>query len=161
MSEHDSEHRTVTLTREFDAPIDLVYRAWAEPEHVTRWMKCDVQAALEVENWVPAAGTEFRTHMSQPGVFETRGTGRFTHVDPPNLLAWVTDADPKLGVPEMSVRVELKDLGGKTELTLTQSGIPNDMICGVIKGGWTASMTQLQTVVDDLLGADARAERLP
>lgn len=156
MSASEPQSRTVTLTRVFDAPIDLVYSAWSESEHVTKWMKCDVQATLGVENWVPAVGAEFKNHMAQPGVFEAWTTGRFTEVDPPNVLAWVTDADPTLGVPEMRIRVVLKDLGnGRTEVTLTQSGIPGDRIFGVIEGGWTASMSQLKTVVTALLQADA------
>lgn len=143
----DDGGRSVTLTRVFDAPIDLVYGAWTEAEHVVKWMKCDESASLEVDNWVPAVGTEFRTHMAQPGVFEATSTGRFTAVDPPRLLEYAFDADPSLGVPEMRVRVELRDLGGRTELTLTQSGIPNDMIFGVITGGWTASMRQLAAIL--------------
>ena len=54
----------------------------------------------------------------------------------------------------------LKDLGdGQTEVTLTQSGIPGDMIFGVIEGGWTASMSQLQTVIAAFLDADANTRR--
>ena len=51
MSEANAESRTVTVTRVFDAPVALVYRAWTEAEHVVMWMKCDVEAKLELENW--------------------------------------------------------------------------------------------------------------
>lgn len=150
MKEPKAVINEVTLTRVFDAPIDLVYRAWTDAEHVTKWMKCDVEATLEVENWVPEVGAEFKTHMAQPGVFETWGTGRFTEVDPPNLLEYVSDPDPKLGVGEMRVRVELEDFGGRTQVTLTHFGMP-DEICGIIEGGWTASLAQLEPVVEALL----------
>ena len=107
----------------------------------------------------PEVGAEFSSHMWQPGVFETRGTGHFTEVEPPNLLAYVMHANDKLGVPDMHVRVELKEVGqSRTEVTLTQSGIPGDIISDVINGGWTASMAQLEAVVSKLLGADAPAE---
>ena len=99
MSDSASQIRTVTLSRVLDAPIELVHSAWAEAEHVTKWMKCDVQATLHVENWIPAVGAEFKNCMAQPGVFEAWTTGRFTEVDPPSALAWITHADPKLGVP--------------------------------------------------------------
>lgn len=161
MTDSEATPRTVTLTRVFDAPIGLVYRAWTEAEHVTKWMKCDVEVTLEVDNWVPEVGNQFSTHMAQPGAWETRGTGRFTEVDPPHVLAYVTDADPKLGVPEMNVRVELKDVEGKTEITLTHSGIPNDMICDVIQGGWTSSMKQLEPVLGELLRATDTAGARP
>lgn len=146
MSEERKVH-TVTMVRVFDAPPALVYRAWTEAEHVVRWMKCDRDVELTVDNWVPAVGTEFSTHMVQPGVFESRSTGRFLEVDPPNTLSYVIDADAGLGVPDMTVRVQLKDIGGKTQLTLTHSGIPSDHIFGVIQGGWTSSLSQIEAVV--------------
>ena len=139
------------MVRRFDAPIELVFRAWTEAEHVVKWMKCDVTATLEVENWVAEPGVEFQTHMAQPGVFEATSRGRFTIVEAPRLLEYVIYADPKLGVPEMTVRVELAEAdeeeGGGTIVTLTQSGIPSDFIFGVINAGWTASLSQLDTIL--------------
>ena len=155
MSEAPQVH-SVVLKRVFDAPIDLVYRAWTEAEHVTRWMKCDAEVTLEVENWVPAVGTEFKTHMFKEGAFEAWGTGRFTEVDPPRVLAYTNDADPEIGAPEMSVRVELVDLDGKTELTLTHSGVPTDLT-GIIEGGWTTGLSLLQDLAMALLSAYAGA----
>lgn len=147
--------RSVTLRRTFDAPRDLVYRAWTEGHHVTRWMKCDAEAHLEVENWEPAVGARYKTHMWKEGVFEVWGEGEFTVVDPPNVLEYRSDADAQMQMPSMTVRVEFKDAGGKTEVTLTHSGIPNDMMCGIIEGGWTNSMGMLADVVLMLAGTIA------
>ncbi|MDA8015961.1 MAG: SRPBCC domain-containing protein [Thermoanaerobaculia bacterium] len=158
MTEHDSERRSVTLQRVFEAPIDLVFEAWTQARHVEQWMKCDVKATLELENWVPAVGSEFRTHMVLPGVFDTWGSGRFLEVAPPRLLVYRLDADPELQVPEMEVRVEFRDLDGRTELTLTHSGIPNEQLCGIIDGGWTASLGQLQDLVSQLTQREVPAE---
>ncbi len=134
---------TVTLRREFHAPIELVFRAWTEAEHVAQWMKCDAAAKLELDNWVPAVGTRFRTHMSLEGVFEAHGSGEFITVDPPHLLEYKLHADEALNVPEMQVRVEFREQDGRTELTLTHSGIPSDQMCGIIEGGWTNSLGML------------------
>ena len=30
--------REFTIVREFDAPRELVYRVWTEPEHMSRWL---------------------------------------------------------------------------------------------------------------------------
>lgn len=155
MNESTRVH-SVVLKRDFDAPIDLVYRAWTEAEHVTRWMKCDAEATFEVENWEPSVGKVFKTHMFKEGTFEAWGTGRFTEVDPPRVLAYTSDADPKLGTPEMSVRVELEEVDGKTRLTLTHSGIPTDLT-GIIEGGWTTSLGLLQEIAMTLLSAYAGA----
>lgn len=154
MSEEQKMH-SVTMVRVFDAPPALVYRAWTEAEHVVRWMKCDRDVELTVENWVPAVGTEFSTHMVQPGVFESSSTGRFLEVDPPHRLSYVIDADAGLGTPDMTVRVLLKEVEGKTELTLTHSGIPSDHIQGIIQGGWTSSLSQIEAVVSLLIAAQS------
>ena len=49
-----SQLRSVRLTRVFDAPIELVFRAWTEAEHVTRWMKCGQDVELTVAASHPA-----------------------------------------------------------------------------------------------------------
>ena len=142
MSELPEAH-SVTLRRVFDAPIDLVFRAWTEAEHVRRWMKCDGAARLEVENWVAIPGNEFKTRMRLEGVFDTRGAGVVTEVEAPTLFAYTTYADPELGTPEMQVRIELVDLDGKTELTLTHTGIPTIDLCEIMEAGWTSSLALL------------------
>lgn len=147
-----TESRTVTIRRTFDAPIALVYRAWAEAEHVVRWMKCGADVTLEVENWEPSVGREFRTRMTQPGVFTSTSVGRFLEVDPPRVLAYETDADPNLGVPKMTVRVTLCEVDGQTEVTLEHTGIPNENIFGVIRGGWSTSLSQLDELLPELVG---------
>ena len=134
---------SVTLTRVLDAPIDLVFHAWTEAEHVANWMKCDDAATLEVENWVAVPGTEFTTRMRLEGVFDTRGAGVFTKVEAPSLLAYTVYADPDLGMPETQVRVELVDLDGRTELTLTHTGIPTEDLCAIMEAGWSNGLGQL------------------
>lgn len=143
------ERRSVTVTRVFEAPIELVYSAWVRPEHVVRWMKCDVEATYEVEDWDPAPGRAFRTHMVQEGVFDVRSSGRFDEVEPPTLLSYTFDADPALGTPKMQVRVELAERKGGTEVSVTQSGVPFDL-CPVIEGGWTNSLGTLAGVAAEL-----------
>ncbi|MCR9246839.1 MAG: SRPBCC domain-containing protein [bacterium] len=144
----DSQPLSVTITREYDAPIDLVFAAWTDADKVSRWMKCDDSAVLECSNWQPATGAEFTTTMEMPGQWKVQTTGRFTTVEPPHLLAYVSDENSAMQMPQMTVRVELEDLGNeRTRLTLTHTGMPNDDICGVIQGGWSNSLTALEAIV--------------
>ncbi len=152
MTETDSKSLSVTLRRTFKAPIELVYSAWMEARHVEQWMKCDAKATLKVGNWVPRAGERFTTHMVLPGVFDTRGSGRFLEVDPPLLLVYAIDGDSgfDFDMPETTVRVEFRKLGAETEVTVTHSGVPSDDMCSIIEGGWTGSMAQLAEIVASL-----------
>lgn len=34
---NDASDRTVTIERTFNAPIELVWEAWTEPEHIAEW----------------------------------------------------------------------------------------------------------------------------
>ncbi len=144
----EQERLSVTITREYDAPIDLVYAAWTDAEQVSRWMKCDASVVLECTSWKPEPGATYETTMEMPGQWKVHGTGRFTEVDPPRVLAYASDPDPAMSMPAMEVRVELEDLGAsRTRLTLTHSGMPSDDICGIIRGGWRNSLQALDDLV--------------
>jgi len=144
----DSERLSVTLTREFAAPIELVFAAWTDPEQVSRWMKCDDAAVLECTTWKPETGAAFATTMEMPGQWKVESTGRFTEVDPPRVLAYVSDPDPAMSMPAMEVRVELEALApDRTRLTLTHTGMPNEEMCGIIQGGWTNGLAALDGLV--------------
>ena len=144
------ETYSVTLRRIFDAPIEIVYRAWSEADQVSRWMKCDPGVRLRLENWQPKAGREFTTHMIQEGVFESTSHGRFLEVEPPNLLVFVYYADPNLGTAEMMVRVEFIACGEQTEIVLTQSGIYPKNIVAIVESGWTNSLSMLVDIVAEI-----------
>ena len=44
----------ILITREFDAPARLVYRAWTEPDLVRRWWSAD---RGEVTRWTSTCGS--------------------------------------------------------------------------------------------------------
>jgi uncharacterized protein YndB with AHSA1/START domain len=45
------EDTQILITREFDAPARLVYRAWTEPELVRRWWSGDRGEMTSAETW--------------------------------------------------------------------------------------------------------------
>ena len=60
--EADPNLPTVTITREFDAPPSDVFRAWAEPELVTQWLRAAVDSTMKIDRGTaaPAAATATR-----------------------------------------------------------------------------------------------------
>lgn len=61
----------LVITREFDLPLDLLFKAYAEPEIVERWMGTKV---LKLEN-KPHGGYQFETSDPQGNVvFRANGT---------------------------------------------------------------------------------------
>lgn len=145
----------MTITRVFDAPIQLVYDAWTQADHVSKWMKCDAQATMELEGWEPRVGAEFRTRMARGEQLIAASTGRIVEADAPHVFSYATDAMPALGVGVMTVRIELKEVDGGTEMTLTHSGVPDERICGFLEAGWAVSLDLLKDLVVAVAGAYA------
>ncbi len=109
--------REIVTKRTFDAPRELVFKAWTDPEHIGEW-------------WGPTGFTTTTSEMDvRPG-----GTWRFIMhgpdgVDYPNLVTYIEVEPPERLVythgdddGDMSVQfvttVTLVDRGGKTELTM-------------------------------------------
>jgi uncharacterized protein YndB with AHSA1/START domain len=55
----------IDVVREFDAPRDLVFRAWTEPELLTQWLG-PAKYQMQIDRWAPKDG----------------GTWRYIHTDP-------------------------------------------------------------------------------
>ncbi len=146
------ETRSVQIVRVFQAPIELVYEAWTRIEHLTKWMKCDANATLEVEGWESKVGATYRYRMALEGKFDVTTTGRIVEATPPTLFSYITDPIPEIHTPEFKVRVELESVEGGTKLTLTHSGLPNDDFCGIVTQGWTTSLGLLEGVVANATG---------
>jgi uncharacterized protein YndB with AHSA1/START domain len=55
----------IRITREFDAPAELVYQAFSEPEHFVQWSK-PAHVTLEVEKMDCRTGGSFFLHHHHP-----------------------------------------------------------------------------------------------
>jgi uncharacterized protein YndB with AHSA1/START domain len=90
----------ITITRVFDAPRELVFKAWTDPDHVAKWFG-------------PAGVDTPRDSVE----IDLRVGGRF------NLRM----VQPEIGLNHPTVtRVELQDEGGKTRMTLTDGPYPEE-----------------------------------
>ena len=71
----------ILITREFDAPRHLVYRAWTTPELVRRWWTADRGDATTVEIDLRVGG-RWRYVMVTPGGFEVAFHGEYREIVP-------------------------------------------------------------------------------
>jgi uncharacterized protein YndB with AHSA1/START domain len=75
----------VDITREFDAPLELVRRAWTEPDLVKQWLG-PRRFEMVIERWEPRAGGAYRyIHREQAGN-EFGFHGVFHSNDPDNMV---------------------------------------------------------------------------
>ena len=149
----------LTITREFSAPRDLVWKVWTEPEHIAQWFG-PVGFSTRVDKHELKSGGRFEYVMIGPDGKEYPGTSVFKEVSPKDRIV-ATDEfgedmkakDP--GLPSgMVVTETFEDLGSKTKLTISIEHASADdkkkhEDMGVV-AGWNSSLDKLERVLAGL-----------
>lgn len=156
------------IARLIDAPRELVFQAWTEPRHLTRW-------------WGPAGfdnpvcemdarpGGAFRITMRGPDGTDYPITGEIKTFSPPALLvmtldcrehpaAWHDMIDPSRTTDNpagiMLQTVSFEEVDGKTRLTIrtraASAAILEAMRKIGINAGWTSSLDRLEVLMERL-----------
>jgi uncharacterized protein YndB with AHSA1/START domain len=136
-----SETSSLTLTRLYDAPRELVFRAWTEPERLRRWC-APTGFTIPVANGDMRPGGEWYSTMRASDGREFRLVGRYTEIVPPERLAFThawLDGDGRPGI-ETLVTVMLEDRDGRT---LEQTGFDTVASRDGHVGGWSESLDRL------------------
>jgi uncharacterized protein YndB with AHSA1/START domain len=81
----DPDIPTITITREFDAPPERVFRAWAEPDLVRQWMG-PRSIEMDIEEWDCRTGGSYRYAAKQDGEEVARFYGSFHESRPGERL---------------------------------------------------------------------------
>ena len=144
--------RHIEITRIFDAPRELVYRAFTDPGQLALWFGpdgCSVpRDSIEID---ARAGGHLRFMMTGPDVHSRVGT-TFTEVVENELLAGEMEAT---GVPgetgplRMHLRLEFHDEanGTKTRLELRQGPFTTGQLGAGSHSGWESSFTKLEALL--------------
>jgi uncharacterized protein YndB with AHSA1/START domain len=111
--------RELVLTRICDAPREIVFKAWTNPEPLKRWWgpKGFTNPICEID---PRPGGAIRIHMRAPDSTVYPMTGVYREIVKPERLVFASSALDEKGNPlfEVLTTVRFADYGGKTELTL-------------------------------------------
>ena len=112
--------REVVLTRAFDAPRELVFEAWTNPEHVRHWWGLRESTMLLCEADVRPGGSWRYVTTAEDGA-EVPFTGVYQDVAPPDRLVYTEmyDVEPfNSGDPAVNT-VTFTEEGGRTLVTVT------------------------------------------
>ena len=106
----------IVLTREFDAPIQLVFDVLTKPEHVRKTIAPFGERVTERSIDLRVGGTYHFVFVTDNGT-ECSFRGTFLEVDPPNrtVETWQFEGWPGVEAVET---VELQETGGVTKLTM-------------------------------------------
>ena len=133
--------RVLKIERVFDAPRDLVFKAWTEPEHMSRWWGERGFKSTVIKNELRPGGA-YRIHMLGPdGDHWTQGVYREV-VPPERLVMFGSWADAKGNPtrPETMLTLLFEDLGEKTKLTLHHAIFESVTARDAHNSGWTSAL---------------------
>jgi uncharacterized protein YndB with AHSA1/START domain len=135
--------REFTITRQFDAPREIVFNAWTDPKHLAQWWGpggftnpvCNVD--------VRPGGVIYIVMRAPNGVDYPMG-GEFREIDPPNRLVFTSGALDEKGnlLFELLHTATFVDRSGKTDFTIKSRVIKTTPGAGKYIGGFEAGMTQ-------------------
>ena len=161
MTDHRSirtktDAQELVITRIFDAPRELVWKAWTEPERFMRWWgpKIFTSPSCRIDLRV---GGKYLWCMRWPDGRDNFTTGEYVEIVPLERLVYTASFADAAGsvVPAshygmtddialvMRVTVTFEDLGGKTKMTVTHWGHPTGEISEMANQGWNESFDKL------------------
>lgn len=154
----------IQIERTFDAPIDLIWAMWTEPQHFANWYGPMGATIPLAEMDVRVGG---RRHIAMEmitpdGPMQMHFVGEYREVEPKTRLVYSetmagADAQPmsaeELGLPdgtptETSIVVELEDLGDRTRMVMTHIGVPADSPGAQ---GWAMALEKLHARVAEFV----------
>jgi uncharacterized protein YndB with AHSA1/START domain len=158
MTDDRGSRDAVVIERSFDAPVELVWQMWTDPQHFKAWFGPAGASIPVAEMDVRVGGTRLVCMQVQApnGSMAMWFAGEYREVVENKRLVYtefMSDEDGNLssasnagsgdGHPVTTeVRVELEDLGGRTRMVMTHAGIPGDSPGAA---GWAMAIDKLAT----------------
>ena len=146
-----AESHALRIERVFDAPPERLYRAFVERPLRSRWLRPADDWTVPTTELDPRPGGAYRDVFVAPDGARFEESGVFHELRPGRRLVYSCRFEGG-GVlePEMLVTIDLAELGGgKTRLTLQQTGYRERKNRDDQEQGWPAFLDQLARVVGD------------
>ena len=126
--------KEVLITREFDAPRELVFKTWTDPKHLERWY-APQGCRIEISRWDFRPGGQFLHVIRNEAIHDCWCVGSFREIITPEKIVYemnVADAAGNLAEPtevgmnpdwprQTVVTVTFEAIGNRTLITLHQT----------------------------------------
>ena len=162
MGDHPISKDAVVIERYFDAPVDLIWQMWTDPEHFKQWYGPTGFTVPVAEMDVRVGGKRLICMASPDGRMKMWTTGEYIEVAPNQRLVYTdSPADENgnvvspsaIGMPEgypttTEVTVLLENLDGRAKMVMTHAGIPAGSGAA---GGWAQAFEKLVDHIESVL----------
>ena len=162
MSNTNISKEAVVIERVFDAPVDLIWQMWTNPEHFKNWYGPKGFTVPVVEMDVHVGGKHLFCMESPDGSMKIWSTGEYTEVVPNERLVYTdSPADENgnvvspsaMGMPEgypatTEVTILFEDIGGRTKMVMTHAGVPAG---SGANAGWEQAFAKMADHIETVL----------
>jgi uncharacterized protein YndB with AHSA1/START domain len=142
----------LTIVRVFDAPRELVFKAWTDPEMMSCWFGPKIVTKSDCRLDVRVGGSFSIVMRSSTGAaYPMKGV--YQEVVEPERLVFTNIAidDEGRHLLEGITRVTFEDAGGKTKMTMYThmvGKVPNaEFMLRGMEQGWSESFDKLETLL--------------
>ena len=151
------ENIKLQVTRVFDAPRELVFKAWTDADQFKQWFgaaACE-GSSLQSVKMDARRGGKYRLQVRRADGEYFTTVGTYREVKPPERLVFTWqfekdgggDAFGEVEPPEMLVTLEFKARGKQTELILTHERFASAESRDRHEEGWTRCLNELARFV--------------
>lgn len=144
-----ASRREVRITRLFQAPRELVFKAWIDPDQVAAWWAPEEyeipRETVEIEPHVDGRIHFSMVELEGGAVYPVRF--KIVEISEPELLVLASDPVPEVGLLNpMITRAVFEAEGGGTRLTLTQGPHTEEMYDSAA-AGWLGCLDKLDRLL--------------
>jgi uncharacterized protein YndB with AHSA1/START domain len=163
MTDNGGSQDAVRIERSFDAPVEVIWQMWTDPEHYAAWYGPDGATIPVAQMDVRVGGTRLVSMAMQTpgGPMQMWFTGEYREVVDNERLVYTESMSDEngnvlsaadMGMPAghpttTEVRVELEDVGGRTKMVMIHAGIPAQSPGAA---GWAMAFDKLTAHVEAL-----------
>jgi uncharacterized protein YndB with AHSA1/START domain len=155
----DLDARTLTITAEFDAPLERVWELWADPRQLERWWGPPTYPATVTAHDLRSGG-RVEYHMTGPEGDQSRGYWEVVEADAPRRLVFrdgFADADgrPNSDMPLNEVRVMITKVSEERTRMSIESKFPDAAAMEqLLAMGMEEGLREAVGQIDEILGEE-------
>src|SRR5688500_1331748 len=149
--QNDASSRTLSLKRTFNAPVQLVWEAWTQPEHIAQWWAPKGMKVKVVEHEFKVGG-KWKYVMPMPDGTEFISDGIYSVIVELEKIFTSDNFNPMTAGVEIQALFE--ENGDKTNFTINVIH-PTEEYCKQQEkmgfyNGWGSAFNQLESFVNTL-----------
>ncbi|VAW82917.1 hypothetical protein MNBD_GAMMA12-1915 [hydrothermal vent metagenome] len=135
------------IKRIFEAPPQVIFDAWTNPQNLTQWFAPDPGMTVEIDKLELKEGGKYQFKMIEHDTETYIVVGEYLTISPPKQLIftwkWVQGDDRT----EMLVTLDFKNVNGNTELSLLHEKLPDEYAKDHHNQGWVAIFDRLSHII--------------